>query len=1430
MPNPTIRRRNDSGGELSSEINAFVQELYGMKLGWTITSTKRGKPGSRHHSFDAMDVGVWGSDDASMLQFFFGEDFDPSDYSNMGKIKMTDDGLAFCKRHNIRILDERNADGGPHFHFEAVTEDTADNVVESEDEATYHTEGRLVTIHETDAYEYGIQVVKNEHTYVKNDYNKSEEYQNSVKDGENVDLTAMTTNDNNGIQPKTGGVTEEIKWVNTNETILNNESTEEELVSEEPLSGKISGVVTNTKTGDIIPNSKVTITDQDGNTQVVTADENGTYTSENIDINKNYTISIKNDAGEELEKIETNSEDFVGGNITRDLNMIQSDSEEIEEEVVVEEEIVPEEEVVVDKETSLPKLEYKVQVGVWEGERLNEKTQSLLNRLREDEGYTVIKELDKGILYRYSMYKVEDGPVTTKEAADRLQKELRNFGFVDAFTYAEKTENDELSSTRIPMAQAEKLELSIRMENISNTGGVNYRVKVGVVEGDVNEKTQAVFDKIEESGEYVIKKELDKGIIYSYTAERKDGANTLEDAESIKKAMNDAGIKDAFIYAEDKSGNRINMGEAAEAQKKYNEKKKEEEVDEKDLEGDINEDAVEEAVEVDEVEVDEVEDVDEVEELDEQELLDQEWREEEIEELEKNKEYIDEIFAENPEIAAKYEGVPIEKYSEIDGYYEEVYEPMYEKEEVALENQRQVNKEATGVLETNEERTKRESDTARFNELEEKKNNNTITAEEQTELTNLMYSYGNNDLNELYESNKVEQAEKDANKESGKGDVTNVELEQQERDKEIESEELEAEREENFRLYGTRETDEQKYTRIEKEKDENEEKGLGRLTNVQVEDENVIFSTPNSEKALRNELKKDLKNKEDALEASDSEEEKFQIDKDIKTTNLALEYLELKKEYGNKDDVFDINTFREAVENNDNQQISMFYNDQRGAVINKLESQRKSIVDGSFEGTEKEKEKILSTLEKINISTQKSELPEFDSEYDKLLYMTNSTNEDINKLKALEEDKKLIEKEGKVNVQIIDLANQDVANSGVTDTDMSANNKYVLVENPKDGTSKYVLKDWVNSFSENEEEIERLEKKETNGTILPEEKITLKNYKANNFHSRDILSNDYIFDKTKGHPDGIAGRYRGGTDEVDLFIANRKKKIFETGANPDINLSPEQIAKFDEIKSEDYDISNLENDLDQIISYNPEAFEFDTELESVEEPRSMGPTAQELLKGTMDVANGIMDSFGGPDALINAVMGKKALAAAMKDVTPMEQAKLSPMFQEHLRETKELSKRGYHPSEELKIRRGIDKAYQQGLENSIRGTAGDRAKYLASSGIFDAQRTSALLEVSAQDAALQRENQKQYSELLVFKENFDSEQQESKRTENLQMQLANKKAASEFAGLTFANALQSMRGSNSLLDQIKNGLANTQGGYNISSKYEDNTNLNENEE
>ena len=365
----------------------------------------------------------------------------------------------------------------------------------------------------------------------------------------------------------------------------------------------------------------------------------------------------------------------------------------------------------------------------------------------------------------------------------------------------------------------------------------------------------------------------------------------------------------------------------------------------------------------------------------------------------------------------------------------------------------------------------------------------------------------------------------------------------------------------------------------------------------------------------------------------------------------------------------------------------------------------------------------------------------------------------------------------------------------------------------------------------------------------------------------------------QGNPQGSNIPYHKGLEEVNQYITNRRELIIKTGKNPDVQLSAEQTEIYNRIIAEDYDTTNLETDIENFYNepityrgysddesgrvYTDEEFltavetddeeittEEDGEINTTDkfidgvlnpnyvEPRSMGPTGQDILKGTVDAAQGILTAFGGPEALINAVMGKKALAAAMKDVTKEEQARLSPMFYEHLREVKELSKQGYHPSEELKIRRGISKAYQQGLDNSIRGTAGDRAKFLANSGILDAKRTSALLEFASQDAALQQENQKQYTALLSYKENFDATQHEAKRTENLQMQLANKKAASEFAGLTFANAMGKMGTNNSaLLDLIKQGTIGALDGYNNwnlqnqwdNNSQENNNNNNDNE-
>ena len=109
---------------------------------------------------------------------------------------------------------------------------------------------------------------------------------------------------------------------------------------------------------------------------------------------------------------------------------------------------------------------------------------------------------------------------------------------------------------------------------------------------------------------------------------------------------------------------------------------------------------------------------------------------------------------------------------------------------------------------------------------------------------------------------------------------------------------------------------------------------------------------------------------------------------------------------------------------------------------------------------------------------------------------------------------------------------------------------------------------------------------------------------------------------------------------------------------------------------------------------------------------------------------------------------------------------------QHLRQSRELAKKGFHPDEARKIRKGIDAAYQKGLENAVRGSGGQRARFLASSGILDAQRSAALLDYASRDAELQAVNQDKYEKLMMFKENFDIGQTEKERAEDMERQVA----------------------------------------------------------
>ena len=191
----------------------------------------------------------------------------------------------------------------------------------------------------------------------------------------------------------------------------------------------------------------------------------------------------------------------------------------------------------------------------------------------------------------------------------------------------------------------------------------------------------------------------------------------------------------------------------------------------------------------------------------------------------------------------------------------------------------------------------------------------------------------------------------------------------------------------------------------------------------------------------------------------------------------------------------------------------------------------------------------------------------------------------------------------------------------------------------------------------------------------------------------------------------------------------------------------------------------------------------------------LGNAGKALFEG----AGKVLDYVGGPGGIISYVMGKKGLKEAMKEVKPHASAQLSPMFMQHLRQSRELAKTGFNPDQARLLRKEIGGAYQKGLENAVRGSGGQRARFLASSGILDAQRSSALLDYAAKDSELQAKNQEKYEKLMMFKENFDIQQTEKERAEDMERQVANKKAAATFTSAAFTNLMSGFGGSGSSL-------------------------------
>jgi hypothetical protein len=256
----------------------------------------------------------------------------------------------------------------------------------------------------------------------------------------------------------------------------------------------------------------------------------------------------------------------------------------------------------------------------------------------------------------------------------------------------------------------------------------------------------------------------------------------------------------------------------------------------------------------------------------------------------------------------------------------------------------------------------------------------------------------------------------------------------------------------------------------------------------------------------------------------------------------------------------------------------------------------------------------------------------------------------------------------------------------------------------------------------------------------------------------------------------------------------------ETGETRSVLVVPE-----DESATDDSAVSTASND--------SAASDDDSEQGGINYLDSLGDLGNVLSQG-LGIVQSVRDMIGNPDDLMMTALGKKAYAEAMKEIKPADYPGLSAQFKEHLNQTQQLAKMGFSIEEAQKAKSQIDAAYGKGIENAVRGTAGDRAKFLAMSGVLDSQRQSALLDFAAKDAALQRQNQAQYTKALSFAEEYELNKTKAERAEELQLTLQQKKGASEFAKTVFAQISQNNanRRLAPVLNKYKNELLNSMSG------------------
>ena len=174
-------------------------------------------------------------------------------------------------------------------------------------------------------------------------------------------------------------------------------------------------------------------------------------------------------------------------------------------------------------------------------------------------------------------------------------------------------------------------------------------------------------------------------------------------------------------------------------------------------------------------------------------------------------------------------------------------------------------------------------------------------------------------------------------------------------------------------------------------------------------------------------------------------------------------------------------------------------------------------------------------------------------------------------------------------------------------------------------------------------------------------------------------------------------------------------------------------------------------------------------------------------------AGNLLKSAGGVSSLVAGFIGAKSAKRGLEEVPVPRLEGLSTAFKQYSQQQKALSESGLSYAERQTLEQGIDQAYEAGIQNLVRGTGGDRAKFLAGTGALDFNRQTSLLKVAALEDEARRQNRTAYGELLKFEATQDRQKDIFTKSREYNQKLADKAMFQNTASAAFQHVFDNIR-------------------------------------